>query len=79
MPARDVGRILLVDILTASRCAHEHRDLVPDKLPADPQAEGLIDELETGTQAVLGARSLKDLIETRPQPGEKESSVTLVR
>ena len=79
MPARDVGRIQLVDILIASRSAHDHQDLVPDKLPAEPLADALLDELESGAQAVLGARSLKDLIETRPQPGEKESSVTLVR
>jgi len=79
MPARDVGRIQLVDILQAARGAHEHRDLVPDKLPADPMAEGLMDELESGAQAVLGTRTLKELIENRPQAPDKESSVTLVR
>ncbi len=79
MPARDVAGIQLVDILTTVRCAHEHKDLVPDKLPADPLAEGVMEELESGAQAVLGSRSLKDLIEFRSPGGEIESSVTLVR
>ena len=52
-----------MEILTAVRGAHEHKDLVPDQLPADPLAEGLMEELESGAQAVLGSRSLKDLIE----------------
>ena len=79
MPARDVAGIQLVDILTTVRCAHEHKDLVPDKLPADPLAEGVMEELELGALAVLGSRSLKDLIEFRSPGGDVESSVTLVR
>ncbi len=82
MPARDVGGIQLMDILNTVRSAHEHRELAPDQLPADPLAEGLMDELESGAKAVLGTRTLKDLIEIPRQsdgPDGKESSVALIR
>ena len=63
VPARDMARIRLLDVLTSVRCAHEHRELVPDILPREPIAEELMLDLEEGARTVLGERTLRDLVE----------------
>jgi len=62
LPARDVGAIRLADVLAAARRGHEHRDLVPDHLPAEARAEELVQELENGAAQALGERTLRDVI-----------------
>ncbi len=79
MPSRDVSRIQLVDVLKAVRCAHEHKELVPDQLPADPVAEGVMAELENGAQTVLADRSLKDLLESPAEKVKAESTVARIK
>lgn len=77
IPARDMGRIRLLDVLTSVRSAHEHRELVPDNLPREPAAEALMLDLEEGAKTVLGERTLRDLVEEQEQP-EPADSVTPV-
>jgi len=62
LPARDTGMIRLHEILRAVRGAHEHRALVSERLPGEPEVDALMDELEQGAAAVLGERSLRDVV-----------------
>lgn len=78
VPARDMQRILLVDLLSATRCAHGHRHLLPDHLPAEPTAETLMQELEDGAASVLGQRTLRDLVTAQDEPS-MEPAVPLPR
>jgi membrane protein len=72
LPARDMGRIRLLDVLASVRTAHEHRDLVPDNLPREPAAEALMLDLEEGAKRVLGERTLRDLVEEEELPEQPE-------
>jgi membrane protein len=62
VPARDLAKIALVDLLASTRSAHGHKYLVPDQLPAEPVAEALMQDLERSAATVLGQRTLRDLV-----------------
>ena len=62
VPARDMEKIVLVDLLSTTRSAHGHQHLVPDHLPAEPAAEALMQDLERSAALVLGQRTLRDLV-----------------
>ena len=61
-PGRDLASISLEAILQSARSAHEHKELVPDRLPRDTVVEALMGELEAGAAQVLEDRSLRDLV-----------------
>lgn len=62
LPARDMDRIRVADILISARSAREHRELLPDDLPAEPAVEALMRDLEQGATQVIGDRTLRDLV-----------------
>ena len=75
LPARDVGTIRLGEILAATRRAHEHRELVPDHLPAEARAEELVQEVEDSAARTLGERTLRDaLADTVAQARARDSA-----
>jgi membrane protein len=78
VPARDMGRIRLLDVLASVRSAHEHRELVPDNLPREPAAESLMLDLEEGAKRVLGERTLRDLVEEEEQPEQSAAGAAPV-
>jgi len=77
VPARDMGRIRLLDVLASVRSAHDHRELVPDNLPREPAAESLMLDLEEGAKAVLGERTLRDLVQEQEEPVASVAPVPL--
>lgn len=61
-PARDLSAILLVDVLTVLRSAHEDASISASSRLAHPVLSGLTDNLDSALQSALAGRTLRDVL-----------------
>jgi membrane protein len=64
LPVHDIGTVRLADVLSAVREAGESRFLSIDQLTPVKAVDGLMSEMIAATGAVLGERTLRDLVLT---------------
>jgi membrane protein len=63
VPARELSRITVREVLETVRAAGEDRFLSPDAVPAAPQIEALLREIDAARGERLGELTLRELIE----------------
>lgn len=74
LPARDVHAIALSDVLSSIRSAFELGGLSEGRLHGEPEAEQLMQELESNAAGLLAGRTLADLLRTAQTSAPREGA-----
>jgi hypothetical protein len=64
VPARDLARVSVKELLDAVRAAGEDRFLRPDRLPIPPEIEDVLHRLERASRSAVGEISVAQLAMT---------------
>jgi len=73
VPAMDLDRLRVIEVLRAVRCRDEPATLALRQLPADPEIEGIVGEIDAAVAATLTTRTFKELVRVSAGDGDVPS------